>query len=58
MPRPNSDFVRCVKCDRGFYGSDKDKCSAGGHIKNKRNTGGCFLGVETKEEGVKHRDGA
>lgn len=51
MPKPDSDFVRCVKCERGHYGSDKDKCSAGWHIKNKRNTGGCFFGVRLKEAG-------
>ena len=57
MPaKPDSDFVRCVKCERGYYGSEKDKCAAGWHIKNKRNAGGCFLGSRIKEVDGKEKD--
>ena len=36
-------FVDCTECERGFNGSDKDKCSSG--FKHKKgHKGGCFSG--------------
>jgi len=53
MPKPASDFVKCVDCDRGFYGRDEDKCSSGWNIKKrsmKGKTSGCFLGTRIESE--------
>ncbi|PSV00604.1 hypothetical protein C9J27_05565 [Photobacterium kishitanii] len=36
--------VDCVECDRGFYGSDSDKCSAGSRYKSG-GKGSCFSGT-------------
>ncbi len=36
-------WVACTECERGYYGSCKDKCSAGGRHKIFRGNG-CFLG--------------
>jgi len=37
-------YVDCTECERGFYGSDEDKCSCGFKTK-KPNNGGCFIGT-------------
>ncbi len=46
-------WVACSECDRGGNGKAKDKCSAGGYIK-QWNKLGCFLGeLITKKQPVK-----
>ena len=41
-------YVDCTECDRGFNGTDDDKCSCGQKIK-KPNCGGCFNGIILEE---------
>ena len=41
-------LILCVGCDRGYYGTDKDKCSCGWNIKKKSDKRGCFCGTKIK----------
>lgn len=36
-------WIACTECERGYYGSCKNKCSAGGRHKIFRGNG-CFAG--------------
>lgn len=44
MPRPESDFIHCHKCNRGGNGNDQDKCACGWKVTSASNLG-CFLGT-------------
>jgi len=55
----NHLWVACSECNRGGNGNDKDKCSAGFHIKRGGKLG-CFLGelidgMSVKKEKNKRR---
>jgi hypothetical protein len=44
MPRPDSDWIACHMCNRGWRGNDPDKCSCGWRIATPSSSG-CFLGA-------------
>jgi hypothetical protein len=42
-------WVACVECERGHFGSEKNKCSGAWRYK-RFNGAGCFLGTEINQE--------
>ena len=52
MPRPDSDWIACHKCDRGGCGNAVDKCSCGWQV-TAPSVKGCFLGTPIVGEPVR-----